>query len=642
MVALVLSLGVTSAFAEGEDPAPAPTDDPNQYGVQNQAHTITVTSNGTGVHKYEAYQVFYGNLNAEEGVLSDIKWGSGVNGPALLNALSYDEKDMFQEGDWNTSIKTAADVARVLAANKNNASFLEAFADYVSENLTETKAGFGSTPGGETDNYVDITVYGDGYYFVKDTTKLDDLANGDTSSKFILQVVKDIDIVAKDTVLKPDKEILIKEGKATPAEYETVKDGTAAVGDVVTFQVTIPVPDTTAYKDHFVFIMNDQLPAGLTFYGMDSVKINGVEIPAKTESNGTGTAAAYTLTAKTGNTAFTLPTTVDAAVAAAGGQTIEVVFNNFKAYVDNANAIGKDVVITYNAVVNDDAVYGSTGNMNEVYFDYSNNPNHDYHGDNPGDEEPMGETPHDYTKTYVAGLKILKVDGSNNNNPLAGAEFEVSSTSYNKTVTKGTRFEKDDYAVEDGETIEKTGETPVSYWKLKDGTYTKTDPATEGINTTQYESTEQKYVKVSWDKIVITPDADAEKKVVTLVTGEDGVIDINGLKPGTYTIKETQAPDGYNKIADTLTLVIDWGKTSDEKSYEFKIGEGSSDGFILIDDTSVTPNSANAFYKIQVVNNSGTTLPSTGGIGTTIFYVVGGVLVLAAIILLVTKKRMSE
>ena len=46
--------------------------------------------------------------------------------------------------------------------------------------------------------------------------------------------------------------------------------------------------------------------------------------------------------------------------------------------------------------------------------------------------------------------------------------------------------------------------------------------------------------------------------------------------------------------------------------------------------------------KTEVVNNKGAVLPSTGGIGTTIFYVVGGVLVLAAIILLVTKKRMSE
>jgi LPXTG-motif cell wall-anchored protein len=47
-------------------------------------------------------------------------------------------------------------------------------------------------------------------------------------------------------------------------------------------------------------------------------------------------------------------------------------------------------------------------------------------------------------------------------------------------------------------------------------------------------------------------------------------------------------------------------------------------------------------HALDIVNNKGTQLPSTGGIGTTIFYVVGGVLVLAAIILLVTKKRMSE
>jgi LPXTG-motif cell wall-anchored protein len=53
------------------------------------------------------------------------------------------------------------------------------------------------------------------------------------------------------------------------------------------------------------------------------------------------------------------------------------------------------------------------------------------------------------------------------------------------------------------------------------------------------------------------------------------------------------------------------------------------------------PSKTNAAWG-EVENNKGTLLPSTGGIGTTIFYVVGGVLVLAAIILLVTKKRMSE
>jgi LPXTG-motif cell wall-anchored protein len=78
---------------------------------------------------------------------------------------------------------------------------------------------------------------------------------------------------------------------------------------------------------------------------------------------------------------------------------------------------------------------------------------------------------------------------------------------------------------------------------------------------------------------------------------------------------------GYNPLANpvTLTLVADVGLDKDT----------NTDAFVL-----------NTFDQVE--NNKGTQLPSTGGIGTTIFYVVGGVLVLAAIILLVTKKRMSE
>ena len=644
LVALVLSLGVANAFA-----ADPPADDPDQYGVQNQEHTITVESNGTGVHKYEVYQVFYGNLNATEGVLSDIQWGNGVESAALLSAL---KTNAAFEGKF-ADCETAAQVAKVLGDN-GTAAFAAAFADVVSENLG-TKANEGSTPGGEENNKVDIKVYGDGYYFIKDVTEdtEDGLEDGDTASKYILEVVENIEIVAKDTVLKPDKEIL----KAQGQDFTRVKEDSAAVGDVVTFEVTIPVPDTKAYIDHFVFIMNDQLPAGLTFFGMDSVKINGADIPAWTSAfdENPGTNAAYTLTAKTGESAFTVPTTVDAAVAAAGGQTLEIVFNNFKAYVEAAEAIGKNVVITYKAVVNDDAVYGSTGNENEVYFEYSNNPNHDYDGDKPGTDEPTGVTPYDRTKTFVAGLKILKVNGSNNNNPLAGAEFEITSDTYNKTVTKGTKFVEAPYTEGTGETIERNtdGET-VYYWKLKDGSFTTSDPDTEVdgkkiYNPTQYDSTTQKYVKVSWDKIVVTP---GESKKVTLVTGKDGIIDINGLKPGTYTIKETHAPDGFNKIDTEYTLVVDWVVVTDpvtnKETHEFSLTSGDSQqGFSLEkytykDASGAEQESLKAIYKIQIVNNSGATLPSTGGIGTTIFYVVGGVLVLAAIILLVTKKRMSE
>ncbi len=90
------------------------------------------------------------------------------------------------------------------------------------------------------------------------------------------------------------------------------------------------------------------------------------------------------------------------------------------------------------------------------------------------------------------------------------------------------------------------------------------------------------------------------------------VLTFAGLADGTYTLIESTVPDGYNKAADTTFTV-------NAHNYE----------------------KANLEQAATVVNNPGSLLPSTGGVGTTIFYVVGSVLLVGAAVLLITKKRMS-
>lgn len=101
---------------------------------------------------------------------------------------------------------------------------------------------------------------------------------------------------------------------------------------------------------------------------------------------------------------------------------------------------------------------------------------------------------------------------------------------------------------------------------------------------------------------------------VTMTSNSDSALVLNGLDAGTYYLEETKAPDGYNKLANPVTVTI----TEDGKVNETANG------------------------TVYVSNNAGATLPSTGGMGTTLFYVLGGGLMVAAVVLLVTKKRMEN
>lgn len=110
----------------------------------------------------------------------------------------------------------------------------------------------------------------------------------------------------------------------------------------------------------------------------------------------------------------------------------------------------------------------------------------------------------------------------------------------------------------------------------------------------------------------------------------------SGLDDGDYKLVETTTPAGYNTIADiqfTITAGHVDGDSPRLDTLSGNVTSGTATFTAVVNDGSLSTN---------VVNNSGTQLPSTGGIGTTLFYVLGGILVLVAIILLVTRKRMSH
>ena len=202
-----------------------------------------------------------------------------------------------------------------------------------------------------------------------------------------------------------------------------------------------------------------------------------------------------------------------------------------------------------------------------------------------GDKEPWNKEWKDSAEitTYAAALK--KVDGSSQ--PLTGAEFTV----------KGLVVEETESGV---------------------------------------------YTVVSYDPASTTESA-------AMKTDSNGKLYIVGLASDvSLTVTESKAPEGYNKLVGTETLkpqVLSKQlyKTSGYEKYDadgnlVEHKEATENEFV-----QVTKNLSELDAKaLQIVNQSGTELPSTGGIGTTIFYVVGSILVVAAGVLLVTKKRMSR
>lgn len=160
----------------------------------------------------------------------------------------------------------------------------------------------------------------------------------------------------------------------------------------------------------------------------------------------------------------------------------------------------------------------------------------------------------------------------------------------------------------------------------------------EGVTFNLYkkENDVKKYAKVVNGKLAGWTETEAE--ATELKTDTDGLIKVAGLDDGTYYIHEIKPLAGYNSIADVEIVIT--ADTSNGQS-----GNGAVSELVSIDVTANgvagTGNAAAGTATVTIANNKGSNLPSTGGMGTTIFYVVGSILVLGAAILLITKKRMS-
>ena len=203
------------------------------------------------------------------------------------------------------------------------------------------------------------------------------------------------------------------------------------------------------------------------------------------------------------------------------------------------------------------------------------------------------------------------------NNPNAGGENELGKTKEDTVWVFTYEIDSVKYADE----IKDTNVLPGAGFTL----FTTTDGTTKDAAVQLvYDTAKQAYRPASVAEIAADATAD-EKIVVTEMTSDaKGKFNVIGLDVGTYIMEETLVPAGYNKCADITITITATHEETDEENAETVIKFNNADPIVN-----------------NVVNKSGVVLPETGGIGTTIFYALGGVLVLVAVVLLVTKKRMA-
>ncbi|RKM61495.1 isopeptide-forming domain-containing fimbrial protein [Butyrivibrio sp. CB08] len=453
--------------------------------------TITIENAAAG-QTYDAYRVFdyvpADEANADKGGI--YKLASKFSG---LPSYTYDNdgtsvamSSFFTVGD-NDILDTAG-----LKTEDDAKVFGKAVLAYVKANGI---ANDGSTTATE-DGVATISVSEYGYYVVNSSLGSAVAVNTTTPSAVISE---------KNSVPELDKKVTDATNDATIYSDQTGND--AQIGDTVNFEIKAKLKvGGEGYK------IVDTLTPGLTL------------VPVQ-ESN---------VTFSDVTLAFTINNKY---VDEDGNKGFEIVF-------EGEPSADTTVTVSYQAVVNKDAVIASEENINEAYLIYGNDT----------------ETTHVTTKTMTYPIQIKKVAvGDKDEKVLPGAEFKV---------------------------------------------YRELDQA------------QIKFTKISDTEYKVDPDGSAE----SIVTVAETPVTVEGLNAENYVLEETKAPQGYNLLESSVTL----------GNKEIKHAQ-----LVTVSTTSKT----GAVQVAKVEDGTGLTLPSTGGIGTTIFYIVGGLLIVAGVAYFIVRRK---
>lgn len=547
-------------------------------------YTITITNDQAG-HTYEAYQIFAGDVS------SDAQQGGNVEGPILSNIT------------WGTGVdNTRVDNTRyeaLLAALQADGTIGRKFADI--DDATDAAAIAAALDGAATTDaeafanvvsrFLSATATastaGDGVYTI---TGLDagyylvKDQNGSlqddpaTATEYIVQVLGNVQMEPKDS------DVPTVEKKVSEEDYHQNDGYGTTYNDVADWDIGDSVP----------FKLIGSIP-DMTAYDTYEYIFNDTLSDGLTLQE--GTINVYIAVNKddevrdydplTEGDDYTLTTTNTEN----GGGSFSIAFNDLKTAPYIAEGNRQYVIVTYDATLNANAEIGLDGNPNSVDLQFSNNPNGD----------GLGRTTEDTVIVFTYELDGTKVDGKDENTKLEGAEFVLFNG----------------------------GHTRVAH--IENGKLAGWVALPTGYNSNNY----QQIPYETWKEF-------EETTSVIMTSIAEGVFGVSGLDDGTYHLMEIKAPNGYNLLEEDVQLVIEattangqnWNGVANTAltALTIKVDQGNAEG----------GNLGTGAVNVTVRNNQGATLPETGGMGTTLFYIIGGLLVVGAGILLVVRIRMRS
>ena len=514
----------------------------------------------------------------EDGVLKNVAWANDAKGADFLTALQGATATLSDDTTLGSKFTSATDAKTVAAAMSTITNSDDK--DILAAFLATQTANMVKVNATAAES-IDITATGDGYYLVIDEGSS---AKPSAKTKYLLDSVdasKGAVIAVKSAVPSMVKKV---QENAAVDDYDGMGETGNDWNDVADYNIGDAVP----------FKLYGSLPSNYGDYEHYYYKFTD------TLAAGLTAPAAADVTVKIGTEVISPGKNMRVKV---DGQNIIVSFEDIKAFTTDASAI---ITVQYNAILNEDAEIGLPGNENTANLEFSNNPNLEYNptttdenedkpkddngtpSDTTDDKDETGETPEDKVIVFTYQLDITKEDGATNAK-LQNAKFKLMN---------------------------------------KDGKY-----ATVDTN----------------NKITGWVDDVADGSEFT--SSAAGTFSIIGLDDGTYTLKETEAPATYNApTPDTLEFTIDattannqtWDGTANKALTALNLTAATGAQLANNIGTGKAGTLDSGIVAATVYNTKGTTLPTTGGIGTTLFILGGGCAAGIAGIYLVSKKKTRE